>query len=47
METSTALNSYTPIDLATIPISKITSDKELDSEILKICDVLRDTRKSN
>jgi hypothetical protein len=45
MESSTALNSYTPLDLTTIPRPKIQSDKELESEIAKICEVLRDTCK--
>lgn len=45
MESSTAINSYTPLDLNAIPRSKINSDKELETEICKLCEVLRDTCK--
>jgi hypothetical protein len=45
MESSTAINSYQPIDLDTITRSRIQSDRELENEIAKICDVLKDTCK--
>ena len=45
MEPSTALNSYSPIDISSIPVSRISSEKELETEINKICEILKDTRK--
>ena len=47
MESSTAINSYTPLDLNTIPRSKVNSDKELETEIGKLCEVLRDNCKKS
>lgn len=36
-------NSYTPLDLSAIKSAQINSDKDLEIEITKICEVLKDT----
>ena len=46
MESSTALNSYTPLDLSCIPVSSIQSERELEAEIIKICEILKDNCKN-
>ena len=39
--------AYDPVDLTTVkPANKIHSEKDLESEIAKICDILRDTCKA-
>ena len=43
METSA--NTYSPLDLSTLSLPNISSDKDLDSEISKVCETLKDTRK--
>ena len=42
METT---SHYTPIDLSTIKRPKIYTEKDLETEITKICDLLKDTCK--
>jgi hypothetical protein len=42
MEESTLLTEYEPIDLSSIKPSKITTEKELESEAAQICEILKD-----
>ena len=35
-------NSYTLVDLSTIKTPKINSEKDLETEISKICDLIKD-----
>jgi hypothetical protein len=42
MEESTLLTEYEPIDLSSIKPSKITTEKELETEAAQICEILKD-----
>jgi hypothetical protein len=35
-------HSYLPIDLTSIRVAKISNDRDLESEIVKICEILKD-----
>ena len=39
------ISSYQPVDLNTIPLPKVVTEKELENEVGKICEVLKDIRK--
>jgi len=39
------LNSYAPIDLSSIKKAKINSEKDLEQEITKVVEILKDTCK--